>query len=750
MSGSSKNSPPPPPEAGGYYGGYYYGEGYSGYADAAVTPNRSIRDYLIILRERIWWLVVTAFVVFFGVALYTFNAPKLYRSFSTVQVLREKDEIFQVEDVVNQEILNQEDFNTQIQILESLAIVQRVDERLKGSERRRFVAPYEKGIDASIRGPLTPLEILVGNRRIVPQRLSLVVRIYYTHPDREISALVANLFAEEYIDFNKNKQIEGSMRAVENLRNQARVQLDKIKKIELELADFKEKYGTLSVERSQDIDNQQLISLNERLDQDKRFYDEARTRWMQVQDAMERGTPLWELNFIATMPQVPELLNRLSLDKIQIAELSKKYREKHPRMIAAMERLQKTESELNAAVSAAASAIKNDFDRTRQNFENSEKRLAEKKEELIALDRLRPEYDALLRDLEISREYYNHYYSRLQQATVQASTEGESARIIDRAIVPPEDDPYRPNIPLNLAIGLVAGVGLGLGLVFLLAILDDKVKTAFDIETTIGLPLIGIIPRINRADSLEKARLVLDDLDRQTVEAFRSVHSTLRLAEESKSAKVILTTSTIPSEGKSFVSTNLGLTFASHGERTIIVDGDLRMPNIGKSLNLTNRAGIMQYMAGEDNLDKLIVRDFAPNLDVLVTGGRTKNPTQILSSSRFENLIHELRMRYDKVLIDSPPLAPVSDALNIIPFVDGIIYVIRFNTVKRKTAHVNIRRLRESNIPVFGAILNNISASVVGYYYSHYYDRSYQSYYLDTEDEMHGETEQKPSEKVTT
>jgi capsular exopolysaccharide synthesis family protein len=338
----------------------------------------------------------------------------------------------------------------------------------------------------------------------------------------------------------------------------------------------------------------------------------------------------------------------------------------------------------------------------------------------------------------VSKQLYDHYYSRMQQASVKVTSEGQTARIIDRAVTPIR--PYRPNIPLNLIIGLVLGVGLGFGLVFLLALLDDKVKTTFDIETGIGIPLIGIVPRISRIDAAEKARIVADDRDRHTVEAFRGIHSTLNLNEESRNAKVLLCTSTIPSEGKSFIATNMAITFASHGERTIVLDCDLRMPNIAKSLEVPNRQGILDYIGGNRNLDELIIKDYLPNLDILPAGGRSKSPTQILSSEAFEALVHDLRMRYDKVIIDSPPLAPVSDALNILPLADGVLFVIRFNMVKRKTANVNIRRLRESNVPILGAVLNNLNTNVAGYYYSHYYDNSYKNYYLTTRD-SHGETE---------
>lgn len=728
---------------GGYYGGYYYGEGYgSGYGDGGNTPSRSLSDYLLILRERIWWLVVSVFVVFLGFALYTFNAPKVYRAVASVEILREKDRVFQIEDIVRQEVANAEDFNTQIKILESLNIIQAVDDRLKGSQRNRFLAPYERGLDATLRGTRSVAEILMQNRGIAPVRLSLVVNILYSHPDPEIAATVANYFAEEFIDFNRNKQIEGSLRAVDDLRSQADQQLAKIKEMEMRLADFKEKYDTLSVERSQDIDNQQLISLNERLELDKKAFDEATTLVQQIENAKAAGNPLWELSFIANGMQVADLLNKISLNKIEIASLSKKYREKHPVMIAAMQQLTSTEQELARAVNTAMATIQNEFQRAKANFENSQARLTQKQRELIELDRIRPEYNALVRDLDVSKELYNHYFSRLQQAAVKVTTEGQTARIIDRAIQPIR--PFKPNIPMNLTIGLVLGVGVGLGLVFLLAVMDDKVKSSYDIESILGIPLVGIVPHIFSVDPHEKARIAAEGHDKHAVEAFRSIHSTLKLNEESRNAKVILTTSTIPSEGKTFVSTNMTITLAAHGERTVIVDADLRMPNVAKGLDIDAKVGVISYLNNEAELDDIIIKDCMPNMDIIPAGGNTKSPTQLLSSERFTNLVHELRLRYDRVIIDTPPIATVSDALNILPLVDGVLLVIRFNTVKRKTAQVNIRRLKESNVPIFGAVLNNLNTHVAGYYYSHYYDKSYKSYkhyYLSRKEDAHREDE---------
>ncbi len=721
------------PDGNGYhYGGYYYGGSYGDSSDSAFNPHRGIRDILMLIRERIWWLIVIVSIVFVCAVAYTLNATEMYLSSATVQILREQDRGVEFQDVVDMSVRNTEDFNTQIKVLESIQVVQRVAERIQDSRLHGFMQPYEDQRFFWREARSLP-EILVSNRSVSPVRLTLVVEIKYRHPDPEIAAYVANLFAEEFINFNLGLRMEGTWRAVDDLRARADQQQDKVEELDMQLAEFKERHKSVSFDAATDMDQQELIRLNEIRTTYKRVLDEAQTQWNMIERMREEGRPLWEARVISGAPRVADLLSRRAAQNIELAALSKQYRHRHPRMIEAVESMDQIERELQEAVVAAAELVRNNLQEARENFSKAQERIENKREEIIAMQKVRVQYSSLLRNLRVNQELYEYLYSRMQQAMAQASDDAQTARIVDRAV--PAVFPHSPNTMLNLAVGLFGGLVVGFGFVFLLAFFDDKVKTAFDIESAIGLPLLGIVSRIPRMEAQQKARVVLEAGDAHAVEGFRSIYSTLKLHEEHRNAKCILTTSTIPGEGKSFVTTNFALTCGGHGERTIIVDADLRMPNIANSLGLENKNGLLQFLRGERSLDSVIVRDYAPNVDVLATGGRTKSPTQILGTDAFLNLIHELRMRYDKIVIDSPPVAPVSDALNMIPMVDGVLYVIRFNAVKRRTAHNCVRRLSESNVAVMGAILNDISTSVAGYYYSHYYDKSYSDYYVAGSDD---------------
>lgn len=724
----------------GYSGGSSYGYG-SGYGDGSYgsgAPQRSFKDYFLMFRERIWYLIVAFFIIFSGSILYTFNKTKVYTAVAMVQLLRDDPSAMGqmgATELEPNQIRTAEDLNTQISVLNSGTIIQGVERRLQDDERERFMAPYADAL--SFTGPLSPAELLGKNRKIMPQRMSLMIGVGYTHPDPIIAARVANLFADEFINYNLTLNIDGSMKAVEDLRIRADQQKEQVEEIELKLAEYREQNNAVSLDATENIASVQLASLNEMKLNNKNMYDQLETRWNLVESFRREGKSLWELSFISEESSVARLLEKLSSTKIEISSLSKRYREKHPAMIQLLQTLQESETELQGAVQTSVNRLSAMYAETKSNFELASQRLAEKEAELIELSKTRVEYSSLLREMEVQQGFLQALVARMTQEKAQVNLKNPNSRVIDPALPPMRHS--SPNIVMNLAAGLFGGLAVGAGLIFLVAFLDDRVKSAFDIEGTIGLPMLGVVPRIKKLDSNSKAQAVASNVDRHVTETFRSIHSALKLNDESKNAEVIVTTSTVPGEGKSFISSNLALTFANHGEKTLLLDGDLRLPNVARSMQLENNFGLLDHIEKDVSLDEVLIKEVYPNLDVLPSGGKSKNPTQVLNSAKFEAMLADLRDRYDRIVIDSPPLAAVSDALNLLPLADGVIYVIKFNTVKRKTAVVNVRRLWESNTPVFGAILNNIASSLSNYYYSSYSDKAYQDYYIRQEEELEEE-----------
>lgn len=740
----------PDPNAGGYggsYGGGYgygagyggYGAGYGGYGEGGGGgPQRSFKDYFLMFRERIWYLIVAFFIIFSGSILYTFNKTKIYTAVAQVQLYRDDPSALGMNSETDpSQIRGAEDLNTQISVFESGSIVQGVEQRIQDDLRDRFMAPYTDAL--SLSGPLTPIEILGKNRKIMPRRMSLMINVGYSHPYPDVAAEVANLFAQEFIDYNLKLNIDASMRDVEDLRVRADQQKERVEELDLKLAEYRERNNAVSLDSQENIAGVQLARLNEIKLNNKNEFDNLETKWNLIEMYRREGRDLSELAFISEQSRVSSLLEDISSARISIASLSKRYREKHPVMVQQMETLQEAQEELKIAIQNSVDKVEAAYAEAKTNFEMASQRLAEKEKELIDLSKTRVEYNSLLRDLEVQQSFFQALNSRMTTERAEVNLKNPNARVVDRAFPPDEDNPSSPNVVMNLAAGFFGGIAVGMGLVFMVAFLDDRVKSAFDIEATIGLPMLGVVPRIKKLDTNTKAQAVASNVDRHVTETFRSIHSAMRLNDESKNARVMLITSTVPSEGKSFISSNLSLTFANHGEKTLLLDGDLRLPNVASSLQLENDYGLLDHADKGVGLDEVIIKDVYPNLDVLPTGGKSKNPTQVLNSAQFEAMLADLRDRYDRIIIDSPPLAAVSDALNLLPLVDGILYVIKFNTVKRKTAVANVRRLWESDTPVFGAILNNIGGSLSSYYYSSYSDKAYQNYYIQQEQELEEE-----------
>jgi capsular exopolysaccharide synthesis family protein len=372
-----------------------------------------------------------------------------------------------------------------------------------------------------------------------------------------------------------------------------------------------------------------------------------------------------------------------------------------------------------------------------QNFAKAEAALTAQENDSLQLDRFGIEYSNLERDYEVNEKLLEHILERTRETSMSSTVENQNARIVDRAV--PGARPISPNFRLNLGLGVVGGLGLGLALAFFTAYIDDRVKSAFDIETIVGLPLIGIIPEVKRLGAAEEmAQSVATNVNREATEAFAAILSALKLKDESKNAKCILVTSTVAGEGKTFISSSLATTFAAHGERVVVVDCDLRRPAVNRFFHIENLKGVIDICTASATLDEVLVKDVRPRVDIIPTGGRSKNPTQILNSKEFAAMLSELKKRYDRVFIDTPPVAVVSDALIVMPLVDGWLFSIYFNKVRRKAAEFCAKRMMEVNVPCFGAVLNGLTGGAGGYYYSHYYAKAYKDYYVTKLEETAG------------
>ncbi len=729
---------------GGGYGGYGYGGGYgggnsAGGGGAAERPNRTFRDYMMILRERWAYIVITAFIILAGVILYTLRVTPIYMSMARVQILRDADVAIDgpgsTEKSRNFTILSMEDFNTQVKILESNEIIRAVKSRMKEDEIVRFMAPYN---DMFTLGPRkTEEELLAENRTIAPERMSLIIRIVFEHPDPDMAATIANLFAQEYLNYTHHTRVQKILDSIDELRIKVAQQEAKVKELDKRLVEYREQYKAISLENLDDVDRNELRDLNTILTSDKRAFDSASTQWNLVQEFKREGKPLTDLPFIAELPQISKLLTDRSTQQVFVASSEKRYKEKHPRMIEARKALDQLNKEIDVAVGSAEQKVQAAYEAARQNYEQSQKRLLEKKEEILDLGRKAIVYKSIEREKQVAESMHAGLIASMNVRLAQVNLINEGANIIDKAS--PAIRPVSPNIPLNIILGIFGSLAGGVLVAFIVAFMDDRAKSAYDIESVVGLPLLGVIPRIRKLNSSEKAQVAVSNADRATTEAFRSLHSILKVNTIAKDSKVLLFTSTTPSEGKSFVVTNLALMCAMHGEKTIIIDADLRLPAMAKILGIESQNGVVSHIEDGKPIEECVIKDYYPNLDVLPCEKRSQNPTQALGSEEFISMLAKFREQYDRVFIDSPPVGAVSDAIALLPYVDGVVYIVKFNSVSRKAIQKNIRRLMVSNVPIVGAIMNMVPQGAASGYNLNYYDKSYQNYYTSQDEESEDE-----------
>jgi capsular exopolysaccharide synthesis family protein len=332
--------------------------------------------------------------------------------------------------------------------------------------------------------------------------------------------------------------------------------------------------------------------------------------------------------------------------------------------------------------------------------------------------------------------------TKLDELRLSEAQETSAWRVLEPPFLPSE--PIAPKRNQNLMYGLIAGLFLGLGAAFVPELLDERLKGVEEAKEITGLPLLGAIPKAEELlDSVvapTRETLTLGDrsFSRQYTrspfkEALRSLALSLRYLGSSKSVKTLLFTSSIPAEGKSVITFNLGLVLAEFGRKVLVVDADMRKASLHRYLGLPNTYGLSTAIATEAPWRELVQSGNNSNLSVLTSGPMPPNPVALLNSERMEELIAEWRQHYDYVLIDTPPVTGLPDAQSLLNRVDRVLFVTGIERSTRSVLTRAVEILRTSQANVAGIIVNLLSESNDGYYYQYY-----SSYYLAEDEEGEG------------
>jgi len=740
---SSDNRPPEPARGGnrgygsyGSYGNYGAGNGgygygnYGGYARGGVGEGNPIYNYLLMLRERYWWILLSALVFLTLALLNTYNTTPEYRATGRLRVFRLAPTINGGSSAAddNFKIVSNDDFFTAVEAMRSANIIEGVSKRLTTAERKKVLEPYQAGNIFS--GPLTEQEVFAKQRGINPQRQTLVINIDFTHPNRDLARQVARLFCESIQKYSEDDRLMVTNPLVEKARIEIETLEDKVRRLYEQKNDLIKNQKLLSIAKDTNTLTTERSVLVKDREETRKQIDENEILVSVIASYEKEGRPLGDIPQIRADSDVAAAQTAISASKIRISQMTETYTDQHPKLVAEREGLKQLEHQLKEAVVQAIKSRRSALENAKARHEAILRNLVTKEEEISKLQAANVDLERVDKDIKANEEFLGRMKLSYEEAKLRSSTSGTSTsvRILDAPSV--SDKPINKNYYFNALVGAGAGLLFGIVLIVVIGTLDDRVKSARDVEGSLGLPLIGTVPRVSATSGPDRALLARQDKDRIATEAVRSIYSALKVNPAVSKARVFLVTSTRPSEGKTFVATNLALIFAQHAERVLVIDADLRLPNVGPSLGFTGDGGLSKWFNSEMTLDEAIVRDVAPGLDVLPVGLSCKNPTQVINNPRFLAMIDGLKERYDRIFIDSPPIGAVSDALHLLPKVDGVLYVVRYNAVNQRNAVSCLARLREAQAPLLGVILNAMSLRMASAY-TDSYDPSYRKYYVD-------------------
>ncbi|MEA1972739.1 MAG: polysaccharide biosynthesis tyrosine autokinase [Candidatus Cloacimonadota bacterium] len=718
-----------------------------------------LSDYIRIIRQYIWLIAIIFVVVVSATVLYTLKSPEIFQS--TCRILIEEksgsDMFFAPQ------VMNNSSINNNIEVLKSRPVMETALKIMKDNPDYKTFPISNPEIEDKV-------GLLKARIAVESKRETDVLSLSFESTDPKEAMVAANSAAEGLLRHNNAfAKIE-----LTNTREFLGEQLDqfkvRLKESEEELRAFKYENGisVLSeetrqlIERSSEIDAMLEESKTNLIVSTKRL--EYLQGQLSVQDSL-----LQNVNIVLSSPLLEQLRKQIITNQTMLASLLTKssYNIDHPEIIEIQGELDRSKAKLKEEVNrilkvkigasdplAYRSEIIQKIAQTQidKNVANSRTRsletiVIENNKKMTLLPDTELELARLERSYRLNEKIHSTLVEKYEDAKIVEQAKIGNVRIIEHAQLP--KSPIKPKKSMNLMIGLVLGLGLGVGVAFLIHSLDTKLRTFRDIEINVNVPILGTIPFIDISDSdaeeIEKkmdengesnisqyhfaSRLITHYAPKSPVaEAYRTLRTNLIAKQKKVDGGVsLLITSSGPKEGKSTSISNIGIALSQMDAKVIIVDFDMRKPMIGSMFNLEKEGGVSDFIDDkEKKCDKYIKKTDIKNLDILTSGYLPPNPSEILSSSSIKILIESLKEKYDYVLLDSPPIIAVTDAMILANQVDQMLVVVRVDVTEKEIVKRSLEMLQGVGAEITGVIVNG--ADIQKYYsgYSYYY---YQYYY---------------------
>lgn len=748
------------------------------------SPN--LVAYGIVLRKRRWTVVTLAAFVFAAVLILTLKETPLYQAKALLEIEKENPNIVTAADLFEIDNVTNTYLETQYKVLESDSLSRRVIQDLQLDERVEFNPPRHwwslgsrphESSEAEVAagspqpdsdGVYSALKTFQDRLDVEPVKQSRLVEVTFESRDPVLAARIVNSLADNYINQNLELRWEAAQKASEWLSQQLVGVKAKLEKSEDEMQAYARANGLLFLENergaTENIVDSRLRQLQDALTkaQSDRIEKESLFRLVESGDYAALPT-------VFDNRELQELTLRLSDLETQDALLASTFAPDYPKRKQLLSEIAEARQMLDRERNLAASHISDDYLASARRESLLRDAFAAAQKDANEIAERSVQYNILKREVDTNRGLYDGLLDRLKQAGVAAGLKESNIRIVDAAVPPKK--PARPRVGLNLSLGFLVGLAMGIGAAFLQEYFDNSLKTTEDIERILQLPALALIPAVeslnghrDKRDELEgdalgdppgnsrplrsRAPLLacgsgrreivashwyrIDDLSPKysaLTEAFRSLRTSVLLSAAERPPRSLLVSSAQPGEGKTTVATNLAISLAQLGQRVLLVEGDLRRPSVHRAFGIQGSLGVVSYLTGQQDWRDAVEKISLPGLEVLVCGPAPPNPAELLSSDRMQKLLEQALEEYKFVVVDSPPLLNVADSRILATLVEGMVLVVKGGATPRELALRAQGHAADVGARVIGVVLNNVDLHREEYsYIRHYSAEGYGAY----------------------
>lgn len=700
--------------------------------DTRVDVEINLRDYWMLIRRHQFRIIGFAAVLTILSALVIFSLPAIYEAETTILIESKDAKVVSIEEVYDIGSAKTEYYLTQFEVLKSQQLAEKVIEKLGLTKNPIVNPPQGDGALLNLpflqEEPKTEAAILestkawyADNLEVNPIKNTQLVKVSFNSTDPELSAKIINTMAVAYIENDLEARLDMTRQAATWLNGRMAGLRENLDRSEQELQAYREQQNLVEVEGVKTLAGKELNEVTTKLVEARRKRSETENIVNQI-----RGADASSLPAVLEHSLVQRLKEQEAVAEQKLSELSKRYGPKHPKIVAARSDLSAARGNTGQQIDRVIEGVRKEYEVAKANEESLTKSLENLKADMQVINRKEYKLSELERAVEVNRQLYDTFFSRIKETSETGDLQSAHARVIDKAIVPSE--PVKPKRLLLLALAAVLSLLIGVVLAFFKEMLDDTIKNPDDVRSRLGEQLLGLLPLMkDRRETTDAAVTFSKDSRGNFSESIRTIRTGVVLSGIDNPHKVLVVTSSVPGEGKTVISANLAIAFGQMG-KVLLIDADMRRPSVAKSFGLPLSApGLSNLVAETAEARQCIHRVESLGIDVIPAGLVPPNPLELLSSKRFAAVLASLEKHYDRIIIDSAPCEVVSDALVLSTFANALIYVVRSDSTSSKAIKSGIGRLRQAGAPLTGIVLNQVDiekgSRYGGYYYGGYYDQ---------------------------